>query len=222
MINVKKYFDNGFYFGNVEEFIDDMADFNKKCEFITSLPLTDEYYWSCHYLAATPGETSEPLMPSLIPLNEVANRQKIIEENNLNYISRSRTIVQHQDIGKILKYFLDKSTSYIESIYGSKYTSYYHGIQCYTKGDKLDPHTDNHNVADCAMVIYFSPDKWNNNGGILKLTELGNECLPRSSFFSLLDLTKHRIRHEVTTVTRNFKRYSYLLFAKKITKLDKT
>lgn len=216
-MNVEQYFQNGFYFGNVDEFIDDIEEFNQKCQYITSLSLNDDYYWRCQYLAKHDETNENELLPAVIPLRDKIKRQQFIEKNKIPYISRTNIIVPHEDVKEILNYFLNKATSFIETIYGSKYVSYHHGIHCYTEGDKLDPHTDNHNVADCAMVIYFSPDQWNDNGGLLKLTELGDECLPIQNNFSLLDLTNHRIRHEVTTVTGNFRRYSYLLFATKVT-----
>ena len=88
-------------------------------------------------------------------------------------------------------------------------------IQCYVNGEKLNPHTDSHNNATCALVIYLSNDHYDNNGGLLNLTHIKESCAPLRGTYSLLDLTQHNIRHEVTEVTGNFRRFSYHCFGSK-------
>lgn len=214
-MNVQQFFENGYYFGRISEFIDDLDQFNEKWKYISNISLNDENYWDCQYVAESNESNQDMLWPHTISLKDKPKRQKFIEENNIVYMSRSNTIKDRHDITEILNYFLIKATSYLEKIYGSKYTSYHHSIHCYTEGDKLNPHTDNHNAADCALVIYFSPNDWNNNGGVLKICGTEHQCFPVTGNFSLLDLTKNNLRHEITEVTGTFKRYSYLLFARK-------
>lgn len=215
-MNVEKYFQKGYYFGHIEEFIADIDEFDSYCKYITDLSLDDETYWNCQFVVGHDDSHKDKLLPHTIPLSEKNSRQQYAKEHNLTYMSRTNTIIRNEGVDRVLNFFLEKATSFLETIYQCKYTSYHHSIHCYIHGDKLDPHTDNHNVADCAMVIYFSPDVWDDHGGLLRLTETGETCMPERGNFSLLDLTKNNPRHEITPVNGNFRRYSYLLFAKKI------
>ena len=82
--------------------------------------------------------------------------------------------------------------------------------RCYLEGDKLSAHTDAHAGDDCVLILYLSNDVWDNNGGLLKINDTDDLCKPIRGNFSLIDLTNSDVRHEVTEVTGNFRRYSYL------------
>ncbi len=214
MINVDKFLENGYYFGNVSEIFPDLERFNLICNEITNSNLRDENIWCCQYFVSTndwkaPEELKEKMLPHTISLSKEIERKKIVDEYNLQTVSHA--YIQKEPSENIINYFNKYCTDYTKNIYNREsYNDFHQSIQCYVNGSKLDPHTDSHNGSDCVLILYLSDGDWNDNGGELKIIKSGDVCKPLRGNFSLLDLTKNDVRHEVTLVTGDFKRYSFL------------
>lgn len=215
MIDIVTYLEKGYYFGQISDIIDDIDEFNSRCDTVMNIPLTDETKWRCQYLVSDSYKYPEQLEPHTISLHKEREREKFVQENNLYTISRNYTLSASDGI---IEYFKIKVKPFIEQIYSSKICDGgYNGINCYLNGGKLDPHTDNHNEALCAFVLYLSNDVWDNNGGLLNLPDDNISCIPIRGNYSIMDLSKQNKRHEVTEVVGNFRRYSYLAFPKPCT-----
>lgn len=216
MIDINKFMETGYYFGDSSEIFSDSNEFNLICDNVTNLDLTDGNFWECQYFISTTEwyiaeELKEKTLPHSIPLSKVSERKRFVDENDLEVISKTFIQKSHTNLlTKEIEYFKKYCTLYTEKVYNTKYSAFHQSIQCYVDGDKLDPHTDSHNGSDCVLILYLSNDEWNEAGGTLRITENGDTCKPIRGKFSLLDLTKHDVRHEVTEVKGEFRRYSYL------------
>lgn len=216
MIDIEKYLETGYYFGQINDITDDINEFNLMCDAIMNISLTDETKWNCQYLVSDSYKYPEQLEPHTIPLHKEQERTKFVQENNLYTMSRNYILQPSEDLYDIYNYFIVKVKTFVEQIYDCTVNDdSYTRINCYTDGGKLDPHTDVHNEALCAFVLYLSNDTWNNSGGLCNLTDEGVSCIPIRGNYSIMDLTKHNKRHEVTEVIGNFRRFSYLTFPKR-------
>ena len=211
MINKEEYLSKGYHFGEITDIIDDIEEFNKMCDGIMSIPFPHEDYWDCQYLVSDSYKYPLQLEPHTISINKEQERTKFVRENNLEVISLNYIMKSIPE--EIQNYFRVKTNSFIEKIYDCKIDENSHrSFSCYFDGGKLDPHTDDHTSNLCAFVLYLSNDAWDNNGGLLKITDSNDVCVPIRGKYSIMDLTMHNKRHEVTQVTGNFRRYSYLTF----------
>lgn len=211
MINTEEYLNKGYHFGEITDIIDDVEEFNKMCDGVMSIPFPHEDYWQCQYLVSENEQYPEQLIPHTIPLSKEPERTRFVKENNLYVISLNYVMKSVPE--EIQNYFKIKTSTFIEKIYGCNVEENSHrSFACYFDGGKLDPHTDAQTNELCALVLYLSNDIWNNNGGLLKITENNDSCIPIRGNYSIMDLTKHNKRHEVTQITGDFRRYSYLVF----------
>jgi len=214
MINLTEFLKKGYYFGNVSEIFPDIEQFKFMSYKIIEPDLNDETHWVCQQQIATnnkniPEYLNQKILPHMVSLSVGEERKEIVYEYGLETISH--TLIQKNPNKDIMEYFKNYCTKYVQKIYNrEEYSDFHQSIQCFIEGSKLNPHTDSHNGSDCVLILYLSNDIWDNNGGELKITNTGDICKPIHGNFSLLDLTKNDIRHEVTTVTGAFKRYSYL------------
>ena len=212
MIDVDSYLTKGYHFGNVTDIFENTDEFNLICDQICNIPI-DEPYWKCQFVV---GSETDEFAPHLIPISLRKDRETKAKQQNLTVLQRSYSMVQSNLVNNFFNYFRQHSIEFLKKIYHNKTgTGGNHFIQCYVNGDRLNPHTDNHNEAICALVIYLSNEHYDNNGGFLNLTDIGESCIPVRGVYSLLDLTQNNLRHQVTEVTGNFRRFSYLIFASK-------
>jgi len=213
MIDINSYLSRGYHFGNITDIFDNINEFNMICDQICDISINNETYWNCQFVV---GSDSEEFSPHLIPIGLKADRQIRANQQNLIILQRSYSMKKSYLVNHFFNYFDKFSIQFLKKIYNNDVGDGGNNfIQCYINGDKLNPHTDNHNEATCALVIYLSNDHYDNNGGLLNLTNIGESCVPLRGMYSLLDLTKNNPRHEVTEVTGDFRRFSYLLFASK-------
>jgi hypothetical protein len=212
MIDVDSYLSTGYHFGNVTDIFENINEFNLLCDQICNIPI-DETYWGCQFVV---GCDTDEFIPHIIPISLKEDRQTRAAQQNLDVIQCAYSMKRLSTVNHFFNYFQQHSTEFLKKIYHNKAGDGGNDfINCYVNGDKLNPHTDNHNESTCALVIYLSNDNYDNNGGLLNIVEYAESCVPIRGIYSLLDLTQNNLRHQVTEVTGNFRRFSYHIFASK-------
>lgn len=212
MIDVDSYLTKGYHFGDVTDIFENIDEFNLICDQICNIP-SDEKHWNCQFVV---GCDTDEFTPHLIPMSLKEDRKSRAAKQNLEVLQCAYSLNRSSNVSHFFDYFQQHSNEFLKKIYQNKVGDGGNDfIQCYVNGDKLNPHTDNHNESTCALVIYLSNDTYDNSGGLLNLIESGKSCVPTRGTYSLLDLTQHNLRHQVTEVTGDFRRFSYHIFASK-------
>lgn len=105
----------------------------------------------------------------------------------------------------ILKYFYE-DIDYTDISHNELQFSFYDVNNVFT------PHSDGMTINLCSILIYLNKDYKKENGGILLLND--EEVVPELGTVALMDLSKHDIKHGVTTVTSGMGRYAIFNFPK--------
>ena len=209
-------YSDGFYMGDVSEFLDELTEFNTNCDLLRSMVNDLDKYFMCQYIVGSNDIISEPeLAPHIIPINEVIKRDELVSKYDLTVLAKNYMLKSLPETNELYQYFTDISTNFLQKLFLSDIQINYRGLQLYLRGGSQNPHTDQHNNCDVAFLMYLSNDEYNNSGGALKITDLGIECPPTRGKFAILEIRENNPKHEVTLLVDDFKRLSFLTFAAK-------
>ena len=219
MSKYQKLFDDGYFFGKIDDLGIDMDDFVKITNQIIN---KSESEFEANYVYTQQAEN----LPYSIDISEVSERKKYLENNlHIKPISSSYQMKNKDDNKHFFEYFRRMIENFIPNVFedlNKNNIGINDSIQLYKNGDFLNPHTDNH-VGNCVMIIYFSKNENYNDSGKLNMVNDGvgdfkilDSLDPVIGNYSLFELKTHNKRHEVAKVYGDFERYAYLAQIKKI------
>lgn len=126
--------------------------------------------------------------------------------NYFNVDSKSFRDTIENGLNDILKFLYDLEDG-IELSHQELQLTYYN------KYCRFVPHTDGPQTGLlCSMILYLNEDYDRNDGGLLVFND--ELITPELGICAVMDLTKHDIRHGVTTVTNGPGRFAILSFPK--------
>lgn len=223
MIDFQNLLKTGYYFGSYRDYIDDYSEFRRVVDELYQLTEDLDANWICEQVSGIPNnllEIYKPLLPHRILPSHREERLRQLKDLGFNNLGCSHFLVDNEYTRKYFIFF-NKIVENIKNrcgLYPNETEWHaFQSIQCYMCDDSLNPHTDDHNNAFAALILYLSrKEDYRDSGGELYLPHLDVSCPPVEPYFSLLDLTMNNPRHEVKKVTDlNFKRLSFLNFIKK-------
>ena len=217
---VNDFLNNGYFIGKTIDIIPNEEEFLKQIE-STKLKLSKEninYHYRFEYFNAD-RKPHSPEYRASIKKEEIAERDRIIEENGHEIIQRWGEFSLDIALGDETQYFRKIVEDFIPKIYPDLKDNIYHSdnITLYEDGDFITPHTDGSNPKRyCVILIYLTSSNEYSYGGGKLLLGCGNNVqdsvIPTNENFALIDFTKSETLHAVEPVKNGFKRLTYINF----------
>jgi len=211
----------GYYVGKIAEIVDDLSAFDNFSNELISLSNANrsKYYMYRHNV-----DHGYPKLENRIELWEIPKRKKLVDDNKLHVFQQWCESMRdpNGELNHIRDFFRNVTESTVFKIYPElNSNNVYHtdSFTIFENGDFILDHTDGENIGRlCVILIYLSdPATYNDGGGNLVITDQSNHqtteaVVPVRGNYTLIDFTKHNIRHKVEVVKNNFQRFCYINF----------